>query len=119
MIIGTGIDLVELNRIERLMNKNDKLVHRILSVREREKLSQYMNQKRKIEFLAGRFAAKEAYSKALGTGIGSQLSFQSIEIVSNEVGRPQIIYKGEVQTSAHVSISHSKEYAVAQVIIEK
>ncbi|MGP4071482.1 holo-ACP synthase [Piscibacillus sp. B03] len=119
MIIGTGIDLVELHRIERLINKGDQFIRRILTDRERDKLESYTHQKRKVEYIAGRFAVKEAYSKAMGTGIGRHLSFQSIEIIADEYGRPQLFENGIFKEGAHVSISHSKEYAVAQVIIEK
>jgi holo-[acyl-carrier protein] synthase len=68
-----------------------------------------------VEFLAGRFAAKEAFSKAMGTGIGKDLSFLDIEIAVDPLGKP-VIVKPDV--NAHLSISHSRDYAVAQVVIE-
>ena len=71
---------------------------------------------RKIEFLAGRFAAKEAYSKAVGTGIGKELSFLDIEIETDALGKP-FIAKPDI--TGFISISHSRDYAVAQVIIEE
>lgn len=115
MIIGTGIDIVELYRIEQLIQRQKKFVNRILTNDEKEvfiKLSEH----RKVEFLAGRFAAKEAYSKAVGTGIGKSLSFLDIEITANNLGKPFI--KKPSDYKVHLSISHSKEYAIAQVIIE-
>ncbi|MFD2639758.1 holo-ACP synthase [Piscibacillus salipiscarius] len=119
MITGTGIDLVELHRIERLMNKNDKFINRILTEREKEQLNKFDHIKRKVEYIAGRFAAKEAFSKAIGTGIGSEVSFQSIEILPDQYGRPRIFKGGTLDENAHISLSHSKDYAIAQVIIEK
>jgi len=71
-------------------------------------------EKRKIEYLAGRFAAKEAFVKALGTGIG-EVSFQDIEILSSG-GKPVCNYK---DFKCHVTISHTDEYAVAFVLLEK
>ncbi len=72
--------------------------------------------RRQVEFLAGRFSAKEAFSKAAGTGIGKNLSFIDIEIESDALGKPMIV---KPKVHAHLSISHSREYAVAQVIIEE
>ncbi|TFB13230.1 holo-ACP synthase [Filobacillus milosensis] len=119
MIQGTGIDIIELERIEKLFQRNVKFVERVLTKSEQEKLSTFTNHKRRVEFLAGRFAVKEAYSKAVGTGIGKHLSFQSIEIISNDLGQPVIYVNSKEQVGAHVSISHSKQYAIAQVILEK
>lgn len=114
MIKGTGIDIIELYRIEKIVNKQPKFVERILCESEKQQF-EALSGKRKIEFLAGRFAAKEAFSKANGTGIGKELSFHDIEIDSDGAGKP-IILKPVVR--AHLTISHSKDYAVAQVIIE-
>jgi len=115
MIIGIGIDICELKRIEELVNRQGRFVNRILTEAEKQRLNSLSGQ-RKVEFLAGRFAAKEAYSKAIGTGIGAKLSFLDIEILSDERGKPMIV-KPTTDT-VHLSISHSREYAVAQVIIE-
>jgi len=115
MIKGIGIDIIELERIKNLM-KNERFKKRILTENE---LHQYeaLTEKRKVEFLAGRFAAKEAYAKAYGTGIGEQLSFQDIEIQNNDKGKPMIIKP--MNYKVHLSISHSQDFAVAQVIIEE
>jgi holo-[acyl-carrier protein] synthase len=115
MIIGTGIDIVELRRIEQLLSRQPKFVDRILTEKEKEYF-QLLNGKRKVEFIAGRFAVKEAYSKAVGTGIGKQVSFLDIEIINDERGKP-VLYGG-MDHIIHVSISHSSDFAVAQVIIE-
>lgn len=116
MIIGTGIDIVELSRVEKVSARQPKFITRILTNKE---FTYYksLNGKRAIEFLAGRFAAKEALAKAMGTGIGKQLSWLDIEILSNEKGKP-IISISNTDHQVHLSISHSKDYAVAQVIIE-
>ncbi|RBW67842.1 holo-ACP synthase [Bacillus taeanensis] len=113
MIIGIGIDIIELYRIKRTIERNEKFVPRILTPREQDRYYS-LPPNRQIEFLAGRFAVKEAYAKARGTGIG-KLSFQDIEI-SSENGKPVI--RSEAPEKIFVSISHSKDYAVAQVIIE-
>jgi len=115
MIRGIGIDIIELSRIEEIMKKQIKFIDRILTPNEKNRF-EAVGGKRKVEFLAGRFAAKEAFSKANGTGIGKDLSFLDIEIGTDAFGKPFIV-KPEVK--AHLSISHSKEYAVAQVIIEE
>lgn len=116
MIKGIGIDIVELDRIERAMSKRKRFVERILTERERAHLSKMNSLRRQIEFVAGRFAAKEAFAKATGYGIG-KLSFQHIEILSNEFGAPILHVEQYNIDKLFLSISHSKRYAVAQVII--
>jgi len=117
MIIGTGIDIVELARIGKLMDRQPNFVDRILTLPEKEKFLS-LSTKRKVEFLAGRFAAKEAFSKAKGTGIGKELSFQDMTIVSTDKGKPYFAAPSMEQGRVHLSISHSDQYAIAQVIIE-
>ncbi len=117
MIIGTGIDIVELKRIADIMNRNSSFSKRILTVNEQE-VYKTLTERRKTEFLAGRFAAKEAFSKAVGSGIGKHLSWQDIEITPDQNGKPTLFTKRKYGR-VHLSISHSKEYAVANVIIEK
>ncbi|WP_449538589.1 holo-ACP synthase [Ferdinandcohnia sp. Marseille-Q9671] len=115
MIIGTGIDIVELERIKKILHRQKKFVDRILTPKEKEKFYK-LSGSRQIEFLAGRFAVKEAYSKAVGTGIGEGLRFLDIEVLSDENGKP--ILTKPMNHKAHLSISHSREYAIAQVILE-
>lgn len=117
MIIGTGIDLVELDRMMALVEKGTKIANRILTEKEKEIYDSYSSKKRKIEFLAGRFAAKEAFSKALGTGIG-EVGFRDIEILPNSKGAPVLTCRVTQDKNIHLSISHSRDYAIAQVIIE-
>ncbi|MCP3741947.1 holo-ACP synthase [Rossellomorea sp. BNER] len=116
MIKGIGVDIVEIERIVTLSRKQPKFVDRILTNKEKDEYISLSNDRRG-EFLSGRFAAKEAYAKAEGTGIGSRLSFLDIEIMKDSIGKPYIV-KPQME-GVHLSISHSKEYAVAQVIIEK
>lgn len=116
MIKGIGIDIVELNRVRTIIERQPKFPRRILTEKE-EQIYDGLSKNRQLEFLAGRFAAKEAYSKAKGTGFGKSLSFQDIEIIPDSLGKPEINTKEP--EIVHLSISHSKDYAIAQVIIEK
>ncbi|WP_445490570.1 holo-ACP synthase [Niallia sp. 03133] len=116
MIKGIGIDIIEINRVKQLVDRKPQFVQRILT--KNEQLIYENHQKsRQIEYLAGRFAAKEAFSKAVGTGIGKELSFQDIEVEKDSYGKPMIVKP--FHQGVYLSITHSKEYAVAQVIIEK
>lgn len=117
MIIGTGIDIVELDRIQAILERGNRLVDRILTGREKKLLDHYTSQRRRIEFVAGRFAAKEAFSKALGTGIG-KIGFKDIEVLPDSNGAPILTCAFVQDKKIHLSISHSREYAIAQVIIE-
>ena len=116
MIEGIGIDMVEIDRIEKANAKSRRFIERILTEREREYFHSLHHTRRQMEFLAGRFAAKEAFSKAAGTGLG-HLSFQHIEILPAKNGKPVITANGFEPNHIHISISHSKAYAIAQVII--
>lgn len=118
MIKGIGIDIIELKRIKKQIQKSDRLMERILTEQEKERFLDLTNESRRVEFLAGRFAAKEAFAKATGRGIG-KLSFKDIYIGSGENGQPQITATGYETERLFISISHSQEYAVAQVIIEE
>lgn len=115
MIIGIGIDIIELSRVQEIINRQPKFAERVLCPSE-IKLFESLTAARKTEFLAGRFAAKEAFSKANGTGIGKLLSFQDIEIAADHMGKPFIL---RPEGCSYLSISHSRDYAVAQVIIEE
>lgn len=116
MIKGIGIDIVELDRVRTIQKRQPKFSKRILTENEM-KIFEVLSKSRQIEFLAGRFSAKEAYAKAKGTGLGESLSFLDIEILPDLLGKPEI--KTKEKEIVHLSISHSREYAVAQVIIEE
>jgi holo-[acyl-carrier protein] synthase len=119
MIKGIGIDIIELERIEHMIQQQPRFIQRILSPREQEKW-QALSGKRQVEFMAGRFAVKEALAKALGTGIGKGFGWQDVSILSDELGAPQINWNNRNPTfKTHLSISHSANYVVAQVILEE
>jgi holo-[acyl-carrier protein] synthase len=115
VIKGIGVDITELDRMETLINRQPRLKERILTESE-ILIFEKLNGRRKVEYFAGRFAAKEAFSKANGTGIGKHLSFLDIEIISDDKGKPVI--SKPFSKGVHLSISHSRDYAVAQVVIE-
>ncbi len=85
MIVGIGIDIIELNRIEKMLDGKLKFMERILTENERN-VAKGLKGSRLTEFVAGRFAAKEAYSKAVGTGIGKEVSFLDIEVRNDDRG---------------------------------
>ncbi|OWZ82806.1 holo-ACP synthase [Natranaerobius trueperi] len=124
MIIGIGIDVIELKRIQLAYQRRpEKFSLRILSKNEKKTLNEKSNI---YSFLAGRFAAKEAIGKALGTGLG-KVNWKDIDIWSDCHGKPQVNlygyaleYSKELHISAiYLSISHSKETAVANAILWK
>lgn len=115
MIKGIGIDIIELSRIQDILTRQKKFIDRVLTPNERMKFED-LSARRQVEFIAGRFAAKEAYSKANGTGIGEELSFLDMEIENDGSGKP---FFARPERRAHLSITHSRDYAVAQVIIEE
>lgn len=116
MITGIGIDIVEMARMKEIIVRQKKIIDRVLTAAEKDHFVT-LSEKRKVEFLAGRFAAKEAFSKAFGSGIGKELSFMDIEIRADERGKPYIVKP--FSQGVHLSISHSEHYAIAQVTIEK
>ena len=118
MIKGIGLDIIDISRIERSIAKSERLAERVLTIKEFE-LYKAMEPKRKVEFLAGRFAAKEAFVKATGTGIGKAISFQDIEVLPSESGAPSIVAVGYEGERIFISITHTDNYAAAQVIIEE
>lgn len=118
MIIGTGIDIIELNRIEVIVKRNSRFIKKILTTDEEALYHQKKTDKAKLEFLAGRFAGKEAFAKAYGTGIG-KISFQDISILTGVLGEPILHFKRPELFKSHISISHSRTYAIAQVILEQ
>lgn len=115
MVKGIGIDIVEITRIKKAIDKNSRVVKRILTENEYIHYTTLSTERRKLEYVAGRFAAKEAYAKAAGTGLG-KLSLQHIEILSNECGAPEMFVQG-ASHDIFLSISHSEHYAVAQVVL--
>ena len=115
MIKGIGLDLVELDRIEKMLGRTAKFAERILTERERI-IFDTLSPTRQVEFLAGRFAAKEAYSKANGTGIGKGCELHQIEILKDERGKPVLYFEGNL-VNGFISITHTRTTAAAQVIL--
>ncbi|PCF86055.1 holo-ACP synthase [Staphylococcus intermedius] len=116
MIQGIGIDLVEIGRMIETVQRQPRFPERILSEQELERYHDFTIERRRIEFLAGRFAVKEAFSKALGTGIGKTITFKQIHCENDALGKPTIQMEGY---HVHVSITHTEHYAAAQVILEQ
>lgn len=113
----TGIDIIEVKRIRQVLDRNgERFLKRILTDREIEYCMKFS---KPDLHLAGRFAAKEAYSKSIGTGIGKDYSWKDIEIINNERGKPIIHHLKENEFSKYkydVSISHTEDYACAVVV---
>lgn len=122
-IAGLGTDIVEFSRFEKGDRANEALARRVLTDSE---WAIFAESKMPSRYLAKRFAVKEAMVKALGTGIGSGVSWQHIEVKNNELGAPFLHLSGEVKrlceqrgiTRSFVSISDERHYAVATVILE-
>jgi holo-[acyl-carrier protein] synthase len=126
MIISIGIDIIEVTRVREVMRRTPRFTERVFTLRERA----YCDGRGKAiaaQHYAARFAAKEAAFKALGTGWRGGLAWQDVEVSANEVGAPLVLFHGHAQalfaqsgaTAAHISISHTTEHAVAQIILEK
>ena len=124
MIYGIGTDVVEVSRIKLALKKYGlKLAEKILTHNE---LMDYSKVKSKENFLAKRFAAKEAFAKAFGTGLRGSVNFKSIEVTHDILGKPLLKYHNKLQSlveeknihHCHLSISDEKNIAVAFVILE-
>jgi holo-[acyl-carrier protein] synthase len=124
MILGTGIDLIETARIASSLEKfGDRFLTRVLVADE---IAYCRSHRNPAPFLAARFAAKEAVSKAFGTGIGAQLGWQDIEIRKKESGEPFVVLHGKGAElfvarggkKLHVSLTHTESYAAATAILE-
>ena len=125
MIFGIGCDITKVSRFTKWADNND-MIHRFFADCERVPSSSSLQ--RKCEFYASRFAAKEAFSKALGTGI-SGFDLKEVYIETAEDGKPEMKATGNAENilkvrcgssyTIHVSLSHEKEYALAFVVIER
>lgn len=122
MIYGTGIDIVEIGRIKKAMEK-PKFLERFFS---QEEIAYFQSRGLAAQSVAANFAGKEAFSKAIGTGVRG-FSLCEVEILRDETGKPHIALSGAAKkivdeagiSGLFISISHSEEYAVAQVIAER
>ena len=125
MILSTGIDIVEVYRIAETIERTPRFAERVFTPAERD----YCDAKgaAAAQSYAGRFAAKEAFLKALRTGWRGKITWHDIEILSDSEGVPSLKISGEASslfaelgaTESHISISHTSEHAVAHVIFEK
>ncbi|CSD54173.1 4'-phosphopantetheinyl transferase [Vibrio cholerae] len=125
MIVGLGTDIAEIERVEKaLARSGENFARRILTDSE---LEQFYASKQQGRFLAKRFAAKEAASKALGTGIAQGVTFHDFTISHDKLGKPLLILSGQAAELAsqlqveniHLSISDERHYAMATVILER
>jgi holo-[acyl-carrier protein] synthase len=124
MIIGSGIDMVEIRRIQHAMDRyGQRFLNRVFTANEQA----YCKRKRNsAESFAARFASKEAGAKALGTGISFGVSWLEIEVVREPSGRPSLCFYGRAAqiasrmgfVRAALSITHTAEFAMASVILE-
>lgn len=129
MIFGIGTDILKVSRIEAALGRHgDRFASRILGPQEMEK---YLRRKQKVEarglrFLATRFAAKEAFSKAIGLGMRMPMTWRLCEVGRQPSGQPTIVLHGVLHTwctqrrlRAHVSLSDESDYATSYVIVEQ
>ena len=124
MIFGIGTDIVEVTRIKASIEEfGDAFAQRILAESE---FASYQSSNIKPRFLAKRFAAKEAFSKALGTGLRAPATLQNIAVSHDALGKPVLILAPELQallqskniSQTHISISDEKNLAAAFVVLE-
>jgi holo-[acyl-carrier protein] synthase len=124
VIYGIGIDVVEPHRIERLLNVyGNRFAHRVLTPQE---WGGYEKTGKKVLFVANRFAAKEAFSKAMGTGFRYPVTLQCISVVQNRLGKPSLTFNANLAELVeregiighHLTISDEKSLACACVVLE-
>lgn len=123
MIVGVGVDVVTVSRIEAILSRHgDRFLERVLSLQELAGCPT----PREPRWIAKRFAVKEAFSKALGTGLRGPMSFQNISLTHQDSGQPGLQVHGPLQaavearkvTAMHVSISDEEDLAMAFVVLE-
>ena len=124
-IIGNGVDIVENQRINKLID-DKKFIKRVFTDKE---IRFSKNIKNKTNYYAKRFAAKEAFVKALGTGFRNNINFSDIEVINNKLGKPKINISKKVRTfikkkfkldkpKIYVSLSDENKHSIAYVILE-
>lgn len=121
MIRGIGIDLLEIQRIRKSIERHGQhFLNRLFTQREQDYCYQFQDP---TPHFAGRFAAKEAIVKALGTGFGSQVNWHDVEVLADDLGKPVVHISEALRTRFHspnimVSISHSTEHATAVALLQ-
>ena len=123
-VLGIGVDLVECARIERSIERfGEKFLHRVFTDGE---VTYSMSMKFPARHLAARFAAKEAVSKAFGTGIGKAMGWRNIDVQKKPSGEPFLVFSGPAQelatqravTAAFVTLSHTEHHAIACIVLD-
>lgn len=126
MIIGIGVDIIEIERVRQAIRNNKNFLSKLFTERE---IDYFISRNMNSEVIAGNFAAKEAVSKALGTGMRG-FSFKDIEILRNELGKPEVILhnganlignklvENNNSLRVHLSISHNNSSAIAYSVLE-
>jgi len=125
VIISIGIDIIEVARIREALVRTPRFTERVFTAAERS----YCDGRGAVaaQHYAARFAAKEAVLKALQTGWRGGIAWRDVEISLREGGAPYLIFHGQVKelfeqsgaTAAHLTMSHTSEHAIAQVVLEK
>lgn len=126
-ILGLGCDILEVGRIENLLRKGrESFIKRVLTP---EEIAEYERRSDKSAprgtlYIATRYCAKEAFSKAMGTGVGEQFSFQDLSVLNDEMGRPCLVYSDRLlmwlnsrRAYAQMSLSDEQNYAMSTVIL--
>jgi holo-[acyl-carrier protein] synthase len=123
-VIGIGVDLVECARIQHSLDRfGDRFLHRVFTDGE---IEYSMSMKFPARHLAARFAAKEAVSKAFGTGIGKAMGWRDLDVRKKPSGEPYLVFAGEAEqlaqtrgvTSALITLSHTDNHAMAMIVLE-
>jgi len=125
VIISVGIDIIEVRRVRETIERTPRFAERVFTAAERA----YCESRGAVaaQHYAARFAAKEAALKALQTGWSGGISWQDVEVAAKESGAPMILFHGRARelydatgaTAAHISIAHTTEHAIAEVILER
>jgi holo-[acyl-carrier protein] synthase len=115
MVFGIGVDIIEVDRIQKLAEKSPRFLNRVFTG---EEIQYCTGKKNKYQHLAARFAAKEAFFKALG----KKINWTDVGIVNLPSGKPEMVLKSPELfpfDKTHVSVSHIQDYAIAYVVLEK
>lgn len=125
MIVAIGIDIIEVNRVREVLERTPRFAERVFTAAERE----YCDSRGAVaaQHYAARFAAKEAALKAFQTGWRGGISWQDVEVGARDSGAPYLIFHGHVRelfersgaTAVHLSLSHTSEHAIAEVVLER